>query len=46
MAGEKPDPVEPPDPIEAWGRRIGRALGYVGAAVLLVLLLMQLRGDL
>lgn len=46
MAGPIPDPTESPDPIERWGRRIGRGLGFIAAAVLLVLLLMQLRGDL
>ncbi|MGV6871381.1 hypothetical protein ACUSIJ_01635 [Pseudochelatococcus sp. B33] len=39
MAGEAPDPIE------LWGRRIGRALGFLAAAVLLLLLLLQLRGE-
>lgn len=32
----------PVDPIELWGRRIGRALGLVGVLVLLYLLVAQL----
>ncbi|WP_262029332.1 hypothetical protein [Microvirga sp. Mcv34] len=31
------------DPIELWGRRIGRALSLVGVAILVLWLLVQLR---
>jgi hypothetical protein len=35
--------AEGPDPIELWGRRIGRALSLVGVVVLAYLLGVQLR---
>ncbi|MFT0891068.1 hypothetical protein [Pseudochelatococcus sp. G4_1912] len=37
---------ETPDPIEIWGKRIGRGLAVIAFAVLAVLFILQLRGDL
>ena len=39
-AGQGEPRVAPEDPIELWGRRIGRSLGYLIAAVLLIYLLV------
>ena len=47
MRPPSPDPEEPAadgaDPIEVWGRRIGRALSAVGVVVLTWWLGVQLR---